>query len=447
MVRNHIFITLLLCLISTAIFAAPWQDPDKEPGNAVGDVAGEPGKQVKDPSEDNSRTPSNINLSVEEAERQKIIAELTYRLETKLTCTRKLTWSDKGSGADIDGYFFSPSAESSYHIVGGVASRTGNPNSIKCVISVRQSKDNPEETPVLLVPPSDWSLIWTDKGSGANTDGSMWNGVSPDKEYKCLGSVIRRGYKKPVLENYRCVHSSLTKKIISKSVLWSDKGSGADRDVTVFKLPNSKSFFAVGRKTNKVKTHDLNDTASAEPDAAVVEKLLAQRMEEINKIEEVEKKRLTDDEAKKQIAEQKRIAESKRMAEEKRIAEETEAQERLSEAIENQRLEQKAEKKRKAEESEQQERLAVEAEKEKLEQETEDIQKAEEPQQQSAAEVVVVQQPDMNKEINQQQAIEKIGEEDSRIGLKILFASLLLLLIYIIYRLFRAFINIIKGDN
>ncbi len=82
-----------------------------------------------------------------------------------------------------------------------------------------------------------------------------------------------------------------------------------------------------------------------------------------------------------------------------------------------------------------------------MEQGIEDIQKAEESQPQSAAEVVVVQQPDVNKEINQQQAIEKAGEEDSKVGLKILFVSLLLLLIYTIYRLFRAFINIIKGDN
>ncbi len=440
MIRSHLFITLLLCLISTITIADPWQDPDKEPGNAVGDVAGEPGQQVKDQPEDNSRTPSNINLSVEETERQKIIAELTYRLETKLTCTRKLTWSDKGSGADIDGYFFSPSAEPSYYIVGGVASRTGNPNSIKCVISVRQSKNNPEDTPKLLVSPSDWSLIWTDKGSGAKADGSMWNGVPPGKEYKCLGSVIQRGYKKPVLANYRCVHSGLTKKIQNKSIVWTDKGSGADMDVTVFHLPNSKSFFAVGRKINKVKTYDLNDTASVEPDAAVVEKLLAQRMEEINKIEKAERKPLANEDAKKRLAE---ASASNRIAEEKRIAEE---EEKKQEA-ENQRLEQEAEKKRKAEESEQQERLAVEAEQEKLEQGTEDIQEAEEPEQQSIAEMVVVQQPDVNKEINQQLAVEKAGEEDSISGLKILFVSMLLLLLYIAYKVFRIFINIIKGDN
>jgi len=411
MIRNHLFITLLLCLISTITIADPWQDPDKEPGK-----------------------------SVEETERQKIIAELSYRLETKLTCTQKLTWSDKGSGADLDGFFYMPSAKSSYFIIGGYASRKGDANSKKCVISVRQSKNNPEETPELLVSPTDWSLIWTDKGSGADADGSIWNGVPPGEEYKCLGSVVQKGYKKPVLSNYRCVHSDLTKKRQNKSIIWTDKGSGADRDVTVFNLSNSKSFFAVGRKINKVKTYDLNDTASVEPDAAVVEKLLAQRMEEINKVEEAEKKRLADEGVKKRLAE---ATASNRIAEEKRIAEE---EEKKQKAV-NQRLEQEAEKKRKAEESDQQERLAVEAEQEKLEQGTEDIQKAEEPEQQSIAEMVVVQQPDVNKEINQQQAVEKAGEEDSISGLKILFVSMLLLLLYTAYKVFRIFINLIKGDN
>jgi len=144
MVRNHVFTAILFCLISTVAIADPQQNPDKEAGN-----------------------------SVEETERQKIITELSYRLETKLTCKQKLTWSDKGSGAELHGFFFTPSAESSYFIIGGYASRKGDPQSKKCVISVRQSKNNPEETPELLVPPSDWSLIWTDKGSGANTDGSM----------------------------------------------------------------------------------------------------------------------------------------------------------------------------------------------------------------------------------------------------------------------------------
>jgi hypothetical protein len=115
-----------------------------------------------------------------------------------------------------------------------------------------------------------------------------------------------------------------------------------------------------------------------------------------------------------------------------------------------------AEKKRIAEESEQQEILAVEAEQEEPEPDpvfqTEDIQEAEEPEeqspeQQSATEVVVVQQPDVKVEINQQQAIEKAGEKDSKIGLKILFVFMLLLLIYTAYRVFGIVISIIKGDK
>jgi len=90
MVRNHIFITLLLCLVYTVTIAEPQQDPAKDSGK-----------------------------SVEETERQKIITELSYRLDTKLSCRQKLIWSDKGSGADLDGFFFAPSAESSYFIIGG----------------------------------------------------------------------------------------------------------------------------------------------------------------------------------------------------------------------------------------------------------------------------------------------------------------------------------------
>ena len=394
MVRNHIFITLLLYLISTAAIADPQQEPDK---------------------------------SVEETERQKIIAKLSYRLETKLTCKQKLIWSDKGSGAELDGFFFTPSAESSYYIIGGYASGKVDRNSKICVISVRPSKNNPEESPGLLVAPGDWTLIWTDKGSGANTDGSMWNANPPGKEYKCLGSVMQKGYKKPVLPNYRCVHSGLTKKIQNNSIVWTDKGSGADKDVTVFNLPNSKSFFAVGRKTNKIKTFDLNDTASVEPDAAVVERLLAQRMEELYRIQVAEKKRLADEYAKKRIAEQKRIAENKRIAEEKRQAEEAEVQESL--AVE-----------------------AEQEEQETQEQGTEEIQEVEEPEQQppeqqSDVEVVVVQQPDVNKEINQQQIIEKAGKKDSKFGLKILFVFMLLLLIFTSYKVFRVFIDLIKRDK
>lgn len=424
MVRNYIFITLLLCLISTVTIAEPWQDPDKEPS--------------KETSKEIVKEPGN---SVEETERQKIISELSYRLETKLTCKQKLIWSDKGSGAELDGFFFTPKVESSYYIIGGSATRKVNRNSKICVISVKPSKNNPEETPELLVSPGDWSLIWTDKGSGADKDGSMWNAVPPSKKYKCLGSVMQKGYKKPVLPNYRCVHSGLTKKRLNKSIVWSDKGSGADKDVTIFKLPNSKSFFAVGGKTNKAKTFDLNDTASIEPDAAVVEKLLTQRMEEINKAQESEKKRIADEEAKKLLAE---AAASKRIAEEKRLAEEA------AEEAEKTREE---EKKRIAEEEQkEQEKLAAEAEQEKQEQEPEVIQEAEEPKkqspgQESIAEEIVVQQPDANEEINQPQAIEKTAKKDSKFGLKIVFVFMLLLLIFTAYKVFGVLIDIVKGNK
>ena len=150
-----------------------------------------------------------------------------------------------------------------------------------CVITVSEPQNNPENTPTLLVAPIDWKLIWNDKGSGARKDGSMWEAIPPDSNYKCLGSIPQKGYKKPVLSNYRCVHVSLTEKIVSNSVVWSDKGSNADKKVTMFRLPNTNSFVAVKGRINKIETYDLKANAAVKPNPKLVEEKLAMRMEKV----------------------------------------------------------------------------------------------------------------------------------------------------------------------
>ncbi|MEE8233767.1 MAG: Vps62-related protein, partial [Gammaproteobacteria bacterium] len=146
---------------------------------------------------------------IEAQERLQIIKELTYRLDTKFSCNLNLNWDDGGSGADLDGYFFIPSVGQSEYIIGGLASqkRTSPKN---CVITVSEPTNNPKGTPRLLASPIDWKQIWKDKGSGAKKDGSMWEAIPPDSNYRCLGSIPQLGYNKPNIPNYRCVHKSLT---------------------------------------------------------------------------------------------------------------------------------------------------------------------------------------------------------------------------------------------
>ncbi len=93
-----------------------------------------------------------------------------------------------------------------------------------------------------VVPPIDYVQKWDDLGARMYWDCSMWTPIPPDG-YVALGDVIVRGYNKPrigQLAIVRCVPIALTKELNSKVVtkIWSDRKSGADKDVTVFGIRN-----------------------------------------------------------------------------------------------------------------------------------------------------------------------------------------------------------------
>lgn len=252
---------------------------------------------------------------IEAQERLKIISELTYRLDTKSTCVQTLTWDDGGTGADLDGYFYIPTVSQSEYMIGGYASREEK-SSDSCVLTVSEPANNPQGTPKLLVSPMDWKQIWKDKGSGAKKDGSMWEAIPPDSNYKCLGSIPQSGYdQKPILPNYRCVHSSLTEKIVTNALIWSDKGSGANKEVTMFTLPNTGSFIAVGARISKIEAYDLKADAVGTPEPELVEEKLTIRMEKNQQAlkaqtkVDVEQEKLVEDEPESQV-EVKKSAES-----------------------------------------------------------------------------------------------------------------------------------------
>ena len=211
---------------------------------------------------------------IEAQERLQIIKELTYRLDTKLTCNLNPSWDDVGSGADLDGYFFIPSVSQSEYIIGGLASQ--NNSSKNCVTTVSEAENNPYNIPRLLAPPVDWRMIWKDTGSGSKKDGSMWEAVPPSSDYRCLGSIPQLGYNKPNILNYRCVHSSLTEKVVTNSIAWSDIGSGADADATMFRLPNTGTFVTVPAKTRNTEAYDLNPNPFKTPEKNVANETLTQ---------------------------------------------------------------------------------------------------------------------------------------------------------------------------
>ena len=349
---------------------------------------------------------SQIDISdIEAQERQQIIKELSWHLNTKKVCGLNLMWDDSGSGANKDGYFFIPPESKNEYMIGGYGSEK-LVSDYHCVLMVSEPADNPKGTPPLLVAPADWQMIWKDSGSGANKDGSMWQAFPPDNNYRCIGSVPQNGYNKPNLPGYRCVHDSLTKKISATTLLWSDKGSGADKPVSIFRLPNTISMVAVAARTDKVEAYDLIDNATSKPDPKKVEAILAERMASLkSQIEEQTKARIAEKEQeKKKLAE---AAEKKRLAEEaekeklavqaeQKAAEKEAALKKKTEvqaaAAEEKQLKQDAEKKRLAEAAEKK-RLAEEAEKKRLAEETEKKKAAEAMAQQEKVTVEKTEQP------------------------------------------------------
>ena len=170
-------------------------------------------------------------------------------LDTTFTCSLIGAWNDKGSGADLDGFFYLPHVQGSEYLIGGYGTQDKKLSSSDCVATVQGSEN--------LAAPIAWELIWKDKGSGARQDGSMWRAIPPGDDYRCVGHVPQEGYNEPNLPNYRCVYSSLTEKVVTSDLIWSDKGSGAKKKVTMFKLPNSASFVAVQGRLAQLEAYDL----------------------------------------------------------------------------------------------------------------------------------------------------------------------------------------------
>ena len=183
-------------------------------------------------------------------------------LDAKFTCSLQPVWDDKGSGADLDGFFYLPNVGPTEYIIGGYGNRNKNLLASDCVLTLRDS--------AYLAAPAGWELVWKDKGSGAWLDGSMWRAVPPSEDYRCVGHVPQEGYDEPYVPNYRCVHASFTEKLVIDEVIWSDRGSGANTQVTMLRLPNSYSFAAVGARTGQLDAYDLRVDRSAPAGKVVV---------------------------------------------------------------------------------------------------------------------------------------------------------------------------------
>lgn len=146
------------------------------------------------------------------------------------------SWSDSGSGAEMDVSFWWPKVSGGFRALGHYANKGYDaPESPMIAVKAIQ--------PDALKEPVGWELVWDDAGSGADDDGSIWIPVAP-RGYSALGMFVQPGHStaERMLEVYSkkwpvaCVRSDLVTGANVSDLIWNDAGSGADHDVSVWQI-------------------------------------------------------------------------------------------------------------------------------------------------------------------------------------------------------------------
>jgi len=84
-------------------------------------------------------------------------------------------------------------------------------------------------------PPDSYERKWTDAGSGAMLDCSIWEPVCPS-HFHALGNVATNGEHPPPF-SVVCVNDKYTQvSKVNRGAIWNDRGSGANLDVTLVRI-------------------------------------------------------------------------------------------------------------------------------------------------------------------------------------------------------------------
>ncbi|KAJ8042166.1 Natterin-3 [Holothuria leucospilota] len=151
-------------------------------------------------------------------------------------------YDDHDTGADRDLSIWRPNdLEYGYYPLGDVATASHDKPSTAAMMVK-------ELTAGALSAPDSFTEIWNDRGSGGTHDVRIMQ-MNPPSGYTCLGHVAILGYSStPDRNKYRCVRSEYvtTGQYVE---IWLDRGSGADRDVGIWRNERGSSLDALDANT------------------------------------------------------------------------------------------------------------------------------------------------------------------------------------------------------
>lgn len=153
------------------------------------------------------------------------------KLQVISTRQVRQVWNDDDSGADKDAAIWTPVKRAGYkplaHIPTGAWSFDYN-------VSLYLVKENQPG----VAPPLGYNWVWNDKKSGSKTDVSIWRPIAP-AGFACLGDVATTHHGiAPSTDMILCVHQDYVTQAPSMYKKWTDKGSGAKYDVSLWDSAN-----------------------------------------------------------------------------------------------------------------------------------------------------------------------------------------------------------------
>ncbi|KAJ7500837.1 FDS protein [Mycena galericulata] len=154
------------------------------------------------------------------------MAALAYK---RVTFEHKMA-DDAGSGAKTDLATWAPILEEGWYYLGQspTANHTTPPTGI-----IIQAKD-----PKAVVEVAAWEPIWDDAGSGKKKDYALWRGIAPSADYIVLGGIFSTnpGYAPPDATQARGIVAVRGDLVVpdDTKLVWTDAGSKARKDGSVW---------------------------------------------------------------------------------------------------------------------------------------------------------------------------------------------------------------------
>ena len=147
----------------------------------------------------------------------------------------KFIWNNYGSNADYEFSVWGPNADkvNTFSLGDFAQDQQGIP--------YNEFLEVGDQTPHFK-PPTDFKLIWSDRGSTSSHDYSTWRPYIDDVDYKCIGDVGQKGYLKPNVNNYRCVHKNCVEESTIGDKIWDSRGSGAVNRYSAWNIKGTNMF-------------------------------------------------------------------------------------------------------------------------------------------------------------------------------------------------------------